>query len=85
MIAFGSIPFVLAAIVIWAIASGRLSAGSCLLVGFWVCLALAVAASTLLAFAEQAAGKPFSGKDLEFVAIAWAVLLLPWLSRRRRP
>jgi hypothetical protein len=82
MIAAGSIPFVLAVLLAWAIMSGRLSTSGCLIVGIWICGALAVAALTLLAFAEQAAGKSFAERDLQFVAVCWLVLFLPWLARR---
>jgi hypothetical protein len=83
LIAFDSIPFVLAVLLAFALMSGRLQLGSCLLVGIWLCGVLIVAGLTVLAFAEQAAGKSFAGKDLGFVSVCWGILLLPWLLRKR--
>ena len=84
MFVFGSIPFVLAVLLAWAILSGRLSFGGCLLAAIWLCGAIILAALTALAFAEQAAGKSFAGADLRFVVIGWLILFLPWLLRSRR-
>lgn len=85
MIIFGSIPFLLAALIFFALASGRVSASGCFLAGIWLCAAGVLALLTLVAFAEKSAGKSFADADLQFIAVCWVVLLLPWFLRRRRP
>lgn len=72
------------ALLIWALASGCVGIGGCVLTGIWLCGALVLTLLTSLALAEQAAGKPFAGKDIEFVVVGWAILFLPWFLLRRR-